>query len=221
MVPSRARRVLLFLAIAGSLLLTGCKGFWDLPVGSTASTTTLNASPTTAALGAAVTLTAAVSPSAATGTVTFYGGTGSLGTVTLNSSGSAAQTAHFYTPGAEILTATYNGNSSYAGSRSSDVRLMVGSPGSTSTTTTLSMSSSTISVGSTVTLTATVVPSAATGQISYYNGSTRLGTALLSSGSATLPQSFSTAGTQTLRAVYSGDPTFASSTSANETLTIN
>ena len=220
MLPKWARRILLLPAIPVALLLASCKGFWDLPVGSTVSTTTLTASSTTATLGATVTLTAMVSPSAATGTVTFYDGTGSLGTRTLNS-GSVAQSAHFYTPGVQTLTATYNGNSIYASSRSSDVKVTVGSPGSTATTTTLSLSSSTIAVGSTVTLTAAVTPLAATGQISFYNGSTRLGTALLSSGSATLTQLFSTTGTQTLRAVYSGDPTYASSTSANETLTIN
>ncbi len=72
-----------------------------------------------------------------------------------------------------------------------------------------------------MTLTATVSPSAATGQITFYNGTTVLGTALLSSGSATLMQSFPTAGAQTLSAVYSGDPTYVSSTSTNVTLTVN
>ena len=42
--------------------------------GTTATTTTLTTSSTTTATGTSITLTAAVSPSAASGTVTFYKG---------------------------------------------------------------------------------------------------------------------------------------------------
>jgi hypothetical protein len=92
--------------------------------GTTASTTKLTASTTTPEQAASVTLTATVSPTAATGTVTFYDGTTSLGTGTL-SSGTATLATSFSTTGTHTLTATYAGSTIYAASTSSSVSLTV------------------------------------------------------------------------------------------------
>jgi hypothetical protein len=62
-------------------------------------------------------LTASVSPSAATGTVTFYDGTTSLGSGTL-SSGTATLSTTFSTTGTHSLTAIYGGDLNYATSSS-------------------------------------------------------------------------------------------------------
>ncbi len=56
--------------------------------------------------------------------------------------------------------------------------------------------------------------------MTFYNGSTSLGSKTLSSGTASLTTSFSSSGTDTLKAVYSGDTTYATSTSASVTLTV-
>ena len=87
------------------------------PTNKSATTTTLVAAPTTANPGGSVTLTATVSPSTATGTVTFFAGTTSLGTGTLTS-GVATLNTTTLTPGANSLTATYGGDSSNASSTS-------------------------------------------------------------------------------------------------------
>jgi len=87
-----------------------------------------------------------------------------------------------------------------------------GSTSLTSTTTTLTAPASATTSAS-VTMTATVSPAAATGAVTFYNGSASLGSGTLSSGSASLAASFSTAGTETLKAVYAGDSTYAGSTS--------
>jgi hypothetical protein len=50
------------------------------------------------------------------------------------------------------------------------------------------------------TLTATVTPTAATGTVTFYAGSTTLGTGALSSGTATFTATFSAAGTESLTA---------------------
>lgn len=94
------------------------------------------------------------------------------------------------------------------------------STGTTTTTTTLAASAASVAAGTSISLTATVSPSAATGAVTFYNGSTALGTANLSSGSATLTISFSTAGTETLTAVYTGSSAYAASTSAAISLTV-
>jgi Bacterial Ig-like domain (group 3) len=128
--------VLAVVGLGGALLLTGCGNFWQAPgstgsTGTTTTTTTLTASTTTPPEGAAVTLTATVSPSAATGTVTFYDGTTSMGTGTL-SSGTATLSISFTSTGAQSLTATYGGSSTYAASTSSAVSVTVSAASSSS-----------------------------------------------------------------------------------------
>lgn len=94
------------------------------------------------------------------------------------------------------------------------------SSGTTATTTTLAASSSSVEQSVKIALTATVSPSAATGTVTFYDGSTSLGSSTLSSGTATLSVSFSTTGTHSLTAVYGGDTTYASSTSSAVSITV-
>jgi len=195
-------------------LLAGCSsgGGSSSSTTTTATSTTLKSSSSSISSGSSITLTATVSPSAATGTVTFYDGSTSLGTGTL-SSGTATLTVTLTTTGTHSITAVYGGSSSYAASTSSAVSVTVTSASLTATTTTLSASPSSTTTGSSVTLTATVSPSAATGTVTFYAGSTSLGTGSLSSGTATFATSFSSAGSYSLTAVYEGDSTYATSTS--------
>jgi hypothetical protein len=91
----------------------------------------------------------------------------------------------------------------------------------TATTTAVTASSTNFTVGTSITLTAIVSPSAATGTITFSSGSSTLGTGALSSGTATLTTSALTAGTDSVTAAYSGDTTYASSTSSAITITVN
>ncbi len=91
----------------------------------------------------------------------------------------------------------------------------------TSTTTTLTSLPNPSVYGSSVTFTATVLPSAATGSVTFYDGGTSLGTSSLSSGTASLQTSTLSVGTHQVSAVYSGDSTYASSTSNTVTQTVN
>ncbi len=85
--------------------------------GSTASTTTLGAVPSPSAYGAAVTLTARVSPSSATGIATFYDGTTVLGVGTL--AGGVATLSSITLPaGTTSLMAFYGGDATFAASAS-------------------------------------------------------------------------------------------------------
>jgi subtilase family serine protease len=85
------------------------------------------------------------------------------------------------------------------------------------TTTLISTPSSTVSQGTSVTFTATVTPSTATGNVSFYdNGSsTALGTATLSSGAATFPTTALPVGSNSVTATYNGDSGDGVSTSAS------
>lgn len=80
-----------------------------------ATTTVLTSSPNPAMSGQSVTLTATVSPSAATGSVTFVDGATTLGSTTLSGGVAKFVTSNFAL-GAHALTAVYGGNSVYASS---------------------------------------------------------------------------------------------------------
>lgn len=186
---------------------------------TTATTTTLAASSVSVTYGTSVTLTATVSPTAATGTVTFYDGSTSLGSVTLSSS-TASLTTSSLSVGTHTVTASYGGSSTYSSSTSSSVTITVTSSSTTATTTTLEASSTSIAYGKEVTLTATVSPSEATGTVDFYDSSTLLGSETLSSGTAAFTTSSLSVGTHTLTASYGGSSTYSSSTSSSVSITV-
>ena len=96
-----------------------------------------------------------------------------------------------------------------------------GTPSTTSTTTTLGASSTTPSYGASVTFTATVAPSAATGTVTFKDGATTLGTGTISSGTATYSTSALATGSHSITAVYGGDTDYAGSTSSAVTVTVS
>ena len=87
-----------------------------------ATSLAVSSSANPSVLGQSVTLTATVHPSSGssvpTGTVTFQDGTTTLGTASLNSSGSATLTASSLAIAAHPITATYSGDSSFFGTSS-------------------------------------------------------------------------------------------------------
>jgi hypothetical protein len=136
------------------------------------------------------------------------------------SSGTATLSTSFSTAGTYTLTAVYGGDSTHASSTSNSVTETVTAAGSGTTSTSLSASPTTAYPGSLVVLAATVSPSAATGTVTFYEGSTSLDTATLSAGTATLTTHFSSTGGYTLTASYGGDSTYSASTSASVSETV-
>ena len=91
----------------------------------------------------------------------------------------------------------------------------------TTTTTTLGASPNPSVFGQSVTFTATVTGSGATGTVTFKEGATTLGTGTLSGGTATFSTSSLAIGAHTITAVYGGDASFAGSTSPVLTQTVN
>jgi hypothetical protein len=90
---------------------------------------------------------------------------------------------------------------------------------STPTSTSISASASSIAAGGSVTFTATVTPSSATGAVAFYNGSTTaIATSTLSAGTATFTTTSLPAGTNSITATYIG--VNASSTSPAATVAV-
>ena len=126
--------------------------------------------------------------------------------------------------GAYAITASYSGDPNFLGSTSTALDKTVTQLG---TTTKLTTSVNPVVTGQPVTLTATVASSstsltatlgtAPTGTVTFYDGTTMLGTGPQTLGSGgvaqlTLPAGFATGGSQSLSAVYSGDPNYSTST---------
>jgi len=193
----------------------GASGGLTQTVKATTSTT-LSANSTSIVLGQTVQLTAAVVPGTATGTVQFLDGASTLGTVTL-SGGAAALAVSNLAVGSHNLTAVYSGDSNDVASSSSAVVVTV-SKASSATTVTSSLNPAV--AGQTVTFTATVAPSAATGTVQFKDGATVIGTATVSGGAAALATSTLAAGGHSITAVYSGDGNYNGSTSSALTETI-
>jgi hypothetical protein len=166
------------------------------------------------------TLTSAASGTPA-GTVTFVDGSTTLGTATLSpgvSGAVAALSTSSLAAGFHSLVAVYGGNGSFIGSSSASLGEMV-QP--VSTTTFLSSSANPAAPGQSVTFTATVSSGASgtpSGTVTFQDDSTVLGTASLSGTASGAQATFTTSslavGSHAITAVYGGDSSFATSTSA-------
>jgi len=182
-----------------------------------ATTTTLQSSPNPSSFGQSVTLTATVSPSTATGSVTFKDGSSTLGTLAL-SGGSATYVTSALSLGSHDLTAVYAGDSVYGGSTSTTLTQTINQ---TATTTAVGSSRNPSNNGGTVTFTATVSP-AATGTVQFFDGASSLGLGTLNGSSqATVTTSALTVGSHSITAVYGGTAGYNGSTSPALTQTVN
>ena len=165
-----------------------------------------------------VTLTASVSGSAPTGTVSFLNGTTVIGTATI-SSGKASTSVTFTAVGSVTLTASYAGDSANLASVSAAIVSVVKAFAATGTT--LTVTPNPIGAGQVAKLTATITGTSPTGTVTFKNGTVNVGTATINAGTATLSIPLSVVGTQNLSATYSGTAGNASSTSAVVPLTVN
>ncbi|MFZ0419023.1 MAG: Ig-like domain repeat protein [Candidatus Sulfotelmatobacter sp.] len=186
---------------------------------STPTSTALAASPNPANVLQTVSLTANVTPApngSVLGTVSFYNGATLLGSGTLDSSGVAMLSTKSLPVGVDSLTAVYSGNASFATSTSSAIAETI--TALTSTATALAASPNPANVLQTVSLTATVIPppnGSVLGTVTFYNGATLLGSGKLNSfGVATFTTKSLPVGVDSLTAVYSGNASFATSTSS-------
>jgi Bacterial Ig-like domain (group 3)/Purple acid Phosphatase, N-terminal domain len=184
-------------------------------VGKASSKVTVTSSVTPSVWGQSVTFTAtvsALSPGAGTpsGTVQFQIDGVNFGSAVTLSGGSATSIAtKTMAVGNHIITAIYSGNANFTTG--------LGSVGQTvkkaNTTTSLNTSNSSIRTGRSVTFTATISvssPGSGTpgGTVTFFDGSTTLGTGTVSGGKATFSTSTLSIRTHTITAMYNGDGNF-------------
>ncbi|MCR5881398.1 Ig-like domain repeat protein [Rhizobacter sp. J219] len=192
-------------------------GLWFIAgtaLAQTATTTTLTANPSSVYAGQTFTITARVTGSSPTGSVTVYDGAQAL--FYFNLSGGTASTSYSFTAtGDHSLTARYAGNSTNAASTSAPVILNVYTRAPTTTTVTASPTAAYI--GQTVSFSATVTGATTpTGVVRFNNNGSYVAQGTLNgSGVATGTWVInSTSPTMSLSASYVGDATYAPSTSS-------
>ena len=146
-----------------------------------------------------------------TGTVVFRDGLAVLGSSSLTS-GKATYTTSGLPAGSHSITASYNGDSNNDPSVSNVVVQVVNSKNKA--TITLSSNNNPSVYGQSVTFTATVSPSAATGTVQFQIDGTNFGGAANVSGGKAVSGSTTTlsVGSHNITAVYSGDSTYGGST---------
>lgn len=135
--------------------------YYTASVGSTHSptTTTLTSSGNPSTSGQLVTFTATVASASGTptGTVVFQDGSTALSSAALDSSGMATLTTSSLSTGTHTLTATYSGDSQFAGSTSTTLTQTVSAPAPAFTMTTAS-DTKTISAGQSATFKLSLTP---------------------------------------------------------------
>ncbi len=171
----------------------------------------------------------------ATGTVTITDNGAPLdtGTFIINSAGSAEDQPIQLTGGTHALSATYSGDISYNPVTVAVVDNVAVTQAATATV--LTPGATTVQTNQGITLSVAISTQSnstagPTGNVTFKDGTTTIGTATATpagatatagaSATAVLNASFTTTGTHSLTAVYAGDTNYASSTSAGVTLTV-
>lgn len=191
-------------------------GNLSLPVNINTVTVTVTATSNPGYINVPETLTAAISPVVSggptpTGTVTFKDGATILGSAPVNGIGFANLPFTFTSTGSHPITAEYSGDGSYAGATGS-LALMI------------NLNSAKLTVGASpkpgwvgkrelltaklTTLTGGPIP---TGSVTFRDDGAFLGTVHLTSGQASLYNTFLTAGHHTITVQYAGDGNYTSS----------
>ena len=216
----RAPRVVAVLGLALAFAALGPGGSASADSTNPTTTTVLAVSPTLAAVGAPVTLTATVTGIGGNppGSVVFANGSTGIGTVPLTPVSGSITTAQAslvtsFQAGTYALVATYNSGgdfSDFSTSTSAPVSLTVSGTAVFDTMTTLSADPSPVVSGQLETLTAHVSQvggtSIPTGLVTFNDNGVLLGDAPLDgTGTASLTRSDFIAGTHTVTADYSGD----------------
>ena len=197
------------LAVGGVILL-------NISPRKIATTTAIMSSVNPSSFNQSVTFTTTVTPQAGgtpTGSINFSDGTATLGVVALTN-GTASLNFSMLAAGAHAITASYGGDASFGPSTSAALNQTVSQA---TTATVLSSSANPAYLNQIVTFTATVKSQnngALTGQVTFKQGTTTLGTVALANGHAAYSTAYTTTGGRYITASYSGDSNNLSSVSA-------
>ncbi|MCD2263901.1 Ig-like domain-containing protein [Dietzia aurantiaca] len=171
-----------------------------------------------AKVGQVTQLTATVSPAEAGGTIVFSDQGAEIGSAPVGADGAASIDWIPQTAGERTIDADFSGRTGVNPSNgATSVNVAAADPNDVATNTTLAQIPHG-QVGEQITLSATVDAGVAGGSVSFYDGSTLIGTAPVDgNGQATVNWTPSTEGDRTVRAVFSGHGVYLSSQATTQT----
>jgi len=179
------------------------------------TTTNLTSSVNPSFFGQPVTFTASVTspygPIPDGHLVNFFDGGTSLGSAPMTN-GVATFTTSSLTVGSPVIKATFVGDATFASSSKSITQAVKLDPTTTAVRSSLNPANSGQSVTFTATVTSTYGPIPNGELVTFFDGTTTLGSSSLTGGVATLATSSLTVATHVIKATYPGDATFATST---------
>ncbi|MFC9519195.1 beta strand repeat-containing protein [Nocardiaceae bacterium NPDC056970] len=193
-------------------------GAW-VRVADPVTTTTTVQGPTSATTGQSVTLTATVDPTNANGQVQFKDGASNIGSPVTPVNGVATLAHTFDTAGSHDITAQFSAGRGFDDSTSVVHTVTVSNP---DVATSLSLSApTTAETGSSVDLTATVAPANAQGNVQFTDNGASIGASVpVVNGVATLPHTFTSAGTHSIAADFTAAAGFTDSSATAQTVTV-
>ncbi|MDH6282217.1 hypothetical protein M2280_003445 [Prescottella agglutinans] len=176
--------------------------------------------PGSATTGSSVDLTATVSPSNAQGSVQFKVNGNPVGAPVTVSGGAATMPYTFNAAGSFSVTAEFTGAAGFTNATAAAHNIAVSDP---DVTTSLAVSApGSATTGSSVDLTATVSPSNAAGTVQFTDNGSNIGAPVpVVNGVATLPHTFTGAGSHSIGASFAGAAGFTNSTAAAHQVTVS
>jgi hypothetical protein len=201
-------------------LNAGGQALATVNVVSQVATTTAVTSGASATIGQSTDLIAQVSPAPTGGTVQFKDGGTDIGAPVAVVNGVATRPHTFTAAGDHSITAVYDGVLEFLTSMS-PARTVSVAAADVQTTTALTVPSSAVEQTS-VALTANISPAADGGTVQFKDGGTDIGGPIaVTAGGATLDHTFTTTGSHSITAVYSGTAGFGGSTAQAQTIEIS
>jgi hypothetical protein len=170
--------------------------------------------------GAPLTFTASVTPSSTTGTVTFFDGAVAIsGSLPLNG-GTASFSTSALGGGSHSITAQYSGGATFNGATSAPLVQIV-TKAATEVELELSLNDTSSVAGTPLIFRATVTPTAATGTVTFFDGTTPISSPVpLSNSSASFTTAALSVGSHSISAQYNGDANYNASGSPIHKLAI-
>ncbi|WP_164873396.1 Ig-like domain-containing protein [Rhodococcus xishaensis] len=191
----------------------------DLAVSVAATpTTTAVSAPATAQVGVPTTLTATVTPAKA-GTIQFKDGGADIGAPVPVSDGTASVDHTFDAPGAHEITAQFFPSAGNVEGSTSPPQTIDVEDIATSLSVTVPAEALT---DEEITLTANVEPQNAAGSVQFQDNGTDIGVPVtVVDGAASMQHTFTTDGTHSITAVFTGDSGFSGSTAPAQTVNVS
>jgi len=171
----------------------------------------LSASPSPLVYGGTVTINGTMTPSSATGFLSFFVDGNPAGPTGTLANGTYAVSLSGLSVGLHAITASYSGDTNY---KPTTTLVALGMRVVQASSISLKSSQSKPAVGDSITFTGSIIPALATGNVHFYADGTLIGTVQINGGVGETTTNGLGIGTRSITVTYDGDDNYAASASA-------